>query len=279
MTTGSFAAYCGLCLTQGAIVLLPRTVRPPWLDGLRAHWPLVVLPAAALTAVTFLPLVASSLASGLSSLAFFAVPLLAALGVGWAMRYHDWRLIPVIPALLAVAWAASSSPWGKGAGLALVATSCVALAAVVAAVVPAVVAKTGIAAWAAADLALAVAHHLEQASRAITEATPALGPLAGLSLQHLQFQRVVLGSASMEYADLFVAAVLGAVLAAESRNRGPASLLVAVGAMSLTAFFLVTDVLPATVPVAVALGLEQLRSRCRIGQMSPLRLHGHSLGG
>jgi len=104
---------------------------------------------------------------------------------------------------------------------------------------------------------------------AITKAAPAVGPLASLNLQRLQLQRVVLGPVSIEYADLFVAAVLGAVLAADSRNRGLASLLGAGAATSLGAFFLVTNVLPATVPAAVALGLEELRSHGRIGQMSP----------
>jgi hypothetical protein len=156
---------------------------------------------------------------------------------------------------------------------------CVALATIVVAAVPGAVAKAGIVAWAATDLALAVANHLEQASRAITNAAPVVGPLASLHLQRLQLQRVVLGPVSIEYADLFIAAVLGAVLAADSRNRGLASLLGAGAATSLDAFFLVTNVLPATVPAAVALGLEELRSHGRIGQMSPLRLHGRPLGG
>jgi hypothetical protein len=279
MTLASFSAYCGLCLVQAAVVLLPRAVHARWLAELRAHWPLVVLPAAVLTGVTFLPPVASALATGLSTLALIAVPVLAALAVAWAMRWRGWRLIPIVPALFGVAWVASNSAFGDAAALPLVSLSCVALAAIVAAVIPEWFVKAGIVVWAAADLTLAVAHHLEQASRAITQAAPAVGPLASVHLQQLQLQRVVLGPASMEYADLFVAAVLGAVLAAEGRRRGPASFFVAAVAISLSAFFLVTNVLPATVPVAIALGLEELRSRRRIGQMSPLRLHGHPLGG
>jgi hypothetical protein len=279
VTPADFASYCGLCLVQGAIVLLPRAPHASRLERLRARWPLLVLPVAALTGVTFLPPVASTLASGLSTLALVAVPLLALVAVAWAMRWRNWRLTPIVAALLALAWGLSNNAAGDAAGLVLVALSCVALGAVVAAVVPSWVAKVGIVAWAAADLTLALARHLEQASRAITEASPAVGPLAGLHVDHLQLQRVLIGPASMEYADLFVAAVLGAVLAAESRTRGPASLLVAAAAISLGAFFLVANVLPATVPVAVALGLEELRSHRTIGQMSPLRLHGRLLGG
>ena len=65
----------------------------------------------------------------------------------------------------------------------------------------------------------------------------------------------------MEYADLFLAATLGAILVAESRNRGMAALVVAAVAMSMAAFLFVTNVIPATVPVAAALAFEELRSR------------------
>lgn len=254
MTYASLASYWGLCLVQGAIVLSPGVLRARWLAAVRARWLLVALPAVAVTAATFLPRVAALLAGGLSTLALTCVPPLAALGVGWAMRWRDWRLVPFVPVLLAVSWSFPGSPVGRTAVLVLVSLSSLALAALVVAIVPPAIAKVGVVAWAAADLSLALAHGLERASRAITEAAPAVAP-------HLQLQRVVIGSASMEYADLFVAAVLGAVLAAEGRRRGTASLLVATIAMALAAFLLVTNVLPATVPVAAALVIEELRVR------------------
>jgi hypothetical protein len=49
----------------------------------------------------------------------------------------------------------------------------------------------------------------------------------------------------------------------EPRERGPAALLVAVLAMSLAPFFLVTDVVPGTVPVAVTLVVTGWRYRRR----------------
>src|SRR5919204_5225948 len=97
MTPAAFASYCGLCLVQGAIVLLPRAPRAPWLEELRARWPLLVLPVAALTGVTFLPPVASALASGLSTLALVAVPLLAVAALGWALRWRGLRPAPPPP--------------------------------------------------------------------------------------------------------------------------------------------------------------------------------------
>jgi hypothetical protein len=237
---------------QGVIVLFPGVLRIRFLAALRARWLLIVVPAAAVTAATFLPRVAAVLAVSLSSLALALVPPLAVLGIGWAMRWRVWRLVPFIAPLLAAAWVTPESTLGRAAALLLVLLSCVGLAALVVAIVRSMVVKLGIALWAAADLSLALAHGLERASRAITEAAPAIGP------EHLQLQYVVIGTSSMEYADLFVAAMLGAVLAAQRRNRGPAALLVATLGMSLGAFLLVTNVLPATVPVAAALGVVEL---------------------
>jgi hypothetical protein len=204
-----------------------------------------------LTGVTFIPSVASAWASSLSTLALIAVPILAALGIGWATRIHHPALALLVPLLLAVAWATPHGKTGETAGLVLVALSSVALAVVIVGILPITVAKIGIGVWAAVDLSVALAHRLEEASRSIVLATPVVGP-------HLQFQRVVLGSASMEYADLFVAAGLGAVLAYEGRRRGSAALLVALFAAISSLFFMLTDALPATVPVALALGCVEL---------------------
>jgi hypothetical protein len=251
MSASSYAWYCGLGLAQAVVVLLPRAVRARWLEALRAHWLLVVGPVALLTAATFLPAVASALAGGLSTLALIAVPVLALAGIGWAARVHHPALVLVVPGLFALAWADAQGKAGEAGALVLVALSAVALAVVVAAILPTAIAKVGICVWAAFDLSVALAHRLEEASQPIMQATPVVGP-------HLQFQRVVLGTASMEYADLFVAAGLGAVLAFEARGRGTAALLVAVFASVSSVFFLVTDTLPATVPIALALLVVEL---------------------
>jgi hypothetical protein len=254
MSLAALTSYWALNLAQAAIVLLPGVAHARWLGTLRSHWLLLAAPAAAVIGSTFLPGIAAVLARDLSLFALVFVPPLAALGIAWAMRWRDRRLVILIPALVAVAWSAPESPVGESAALLLVALSCVALAVVVAAVVPRTVTKIGIVVWAAADLSLALSHGLVEASRAISHSVPPIAP-------QLQLQRVVIGGASMEYADLFLAATLGAIIAAESRNRGPAALVVAAVAMSLAAFLLVTDVIPATVPVAAALAVEELRQR------------------
>ena len=252
MSLGALTSYWALNLVQGAIVLLPGVARTRWLDTLRSRWLLIAAPAAVAVGLTFNPWVAAVLAGDLSLIALVFVPPLAALGIAWAMRWRDLRLVPLIPPLVVVAWSAPDSPVGDAAALLLVALSCVALAVVVVAVFPRGVVKLGIVAWAAADLSLALAHGLVEASRSISQAVPPVTP-------QLQLQRVVIGGASMEYADLFLAATLGAILAAESRKRGPAALVVAAVAMSMAAFLLVTNVIPATVPVAAALACEGLR--------------------
>jgi hypothetical protein len=64
--------------------------------------------------------------------------------------------------------------------------------------------------------------------------------------------------------DLFIAAASVRFSSPSSRERWAAALLVAVLAMSLAPFFLLTDVVPGTVPIAVVLLLAGLRSRRRV---------------
>ena len=68
-----------------------------------------------------------------------------------------------------------------------------------------------------------------------------------------QLQSVLFGSASFGYGDLFVAALLGAVLASDRRRQRAAAALTLVMAALFDLLFLVINELPATVPVALAL--------------------------
>ncbi len=105
--------------------------------------------------------------------------------------------------------------------------------------------KLGILAMAAADVWL-VASDLLQAPNATLVAAP---PGSGLP----QLQIELFGSVSMGYGDLFVAGLLGAVLARERRRQGPMALLTLVLAGLFDLLFFVLNELPATVPVALAL--------------------------
>ena len=249
MSARELASFWGLCLVQGATVYLPGVAYSKRLLPFRRHWLLVAAPIAAVVGLTYIPAVSARIGDDLSLLAVVAVPPLAALGAAWAIRWADVRLALLVPVLVAIAWSTPTSAVGEAAALLLVVSSCVALAAVVVAVLPLRVAVLGIVAWAAADLWFALSQDLVEASRAISRAAPSVAP----DLLRLQLQRVVLGSSSFEFADLFIAATLGAILVAESRPQGRVAVVVAVLAMSLAPFFWVTDVVPGTVPVALAL--------------------------
>jgi hypothetical protein len=82
-------------------------------------------------------------------------------------------------------------------------------------------------------------------------------PAAGLP----QLQSELFGSVSMGYGDMFVAALLGAVLAGDRRRQAAAALLTFAFAAAFDLLFLTLNELPATVPVALALVAMELYDR------------------
>jgi tetrahydromethanopterin S-methyltransferase subunit D len=156
--------------------------------------------------------------------------------------------------LLALAWTWQTSAAGELAGTALTALSCVTLGRLLAGAAPGPWLKAGIVAMAVIDAILVFSNGLEQPNAVLNAAVPAPG------LPQLQY--VSFGPASLGYGDLFVAGVLGGVLGAEGARTWPWALVTWVLAEAFTLLFYVTDTLPATVPVAVALIVrELLRSR------------------
>jgi hypothetical protein len=65
----------------------------------------------------------------------------------------------------------------------------------------------------------------------------------------------------MGFGDLFIAATLGCLLSADRPRQRGAALLVAIFALAFDLLFFAVDTLPATVPVALALALVELRGR------------------
>jgi hypothetical protein len=197
---------------------------------------------------------------GLTYLALVAVPLLAALALGWLMwdahPARPWRTLLALP-LFALAWLDRGGLAGETAALILSALSCAALGVLLAAVTPPRWLAAGIVAMAIADTALVVSDLLQKPNNALNAAHPA----AGLP----QLQSAVFGSAVMGYGDLFIAGVLGGLLASswgrELQLRAAA--LTALIALCLDLFFFLVDELPATVPVALALVAVLLRCGLR----------------
>lgn len=257
----SFAASDAVLLAvQAGVVAAPRAISLGPLERLRSGWWALVPPASIIVAIAAIG-AASATADGLTWLALVAVPPLAAFALGHAMRGARPLLAVLAAALFAVAWAWKGTLAGDAAAVLLEALSCVTLGALLAAGTPATWLKLGIVALAAADAYLVFSNELQAPNTVLNLAAPP----AGLP----QLQRALFGSAVIGYGDLFVAGLLGGVLAREARyatQLGVAGLeLLLAGAFDV--LFLVVGTLPATVPVALALlvreGWRRRRTRVR----------------
>lgn len=236
-----------LSIAQGALVTLPRAPGIPAFVRLRGRrWALI--PPLSVIAFVFVTRAAEhASAQGLTYLALGAVPVLAALALGWLSDgARPLRALLVAP-LFALAWADHGGLAGDAAALVLSALSCVALGVLLATVTPPRWLAAGIVAMALADTALVVSDLLQRPNNALNAAHPA----AGLP----QLQSAVLGSAAMGYGDLFIAGVLGGLLAATVGRslQLRAATLTAALALGFDLMFFFVDELPATVPVALAL--------------------------
>jgi len=244
-----------LSLVQGAVVTLPRALVAPSLERLRDGRWAVVLPASIIVFVFVARAALHASAQGLTYLALCAVPPLAALALGWLSHGARPRRALLALVLFAIAWADRGALPGEAAALALSAYSCVTLGVLLAAVTPRRWLALGIVAMAFADTALVVSDLLQRPNDALNAARPA----AGLPT----LQSAALGSAVMGYGDLFVAAVLGALLAvaASRATQLRGALLTAFLALAMDLLFFFIDELPATIPVALALVLLVIAGR------------------
>jgi hypothetical protein len=267
-----------LSLCQGVVVALPRAWAPTRLLVLRSGWWALVPAVSVIGFVAIGSAAEAASATALTYIALVAVPLLAALALGWLMHGARPGLALLVPAAFALAWADRGGLAGESAALALSGLSCVALGALIAAVTPTRWLALGIVAMALADSALVISDLLQQPNNALNAAHPVA------SLPRLQYE--AFGSAAMGYGDLFVAGVLGGLLArvppgahaaiGDRRDGAGVSglalqsrgaLLVALLAIAFDLLFFAVDELPATVPVALAL-LILLRTGSPSGRSS-----------
>jgi hypothetical protein len=256
--TASFAAsYAALCVAQGITVAAPGARRFGALGRLRSRW-WALVPLVAIVGTVAGIRAAAGTADVLTYLALVTTPPLAAVALGYAARGARPPLALLVVPASALAWLARDSLPGEVAALVLVAAACVTLAALLAAVVPNLWLRVGLLLMSAADAVL-VAQQLLQAPNAVLNAA---APAGGLP----QFQRVELGSAVMGYGDVFVAALLGAVLAGDWALQRRGAVLTTVLALLFGLLFFVLDTLPATVPVAAALLVVWLEEPRRAGR-------------
>ena len=245
MTLPFWASDAVLLATQASAVALPRAPRIPLFDKLRSGW-WALVPLGSIVVVIFGIQAASQSANALTYLALFAVPPLAALALAAFARGpgRPWRALAVVP-LFALAWADRHGLAGQACGIALSLLACVTLGVLLAQVAPLPLLKVGIVLMAIGDSILVISQQLQAPNDVLNAAAPGLGLP--------QLQRELFGSAVMGFGDLFIAAVFGAVLAAEARRQGAAARLTFLIAVLFDLLFFAVSILPATVPVALAL--------------------------
>lgn len=244
MTTRFALANAVLISTQAGLVALPGRGVPAPLERFGGRAWALVLPLSIGIVVAAIAL-DPRVADGLTWLAFVAIPPLAAAALGWAAHgARPWLALLAVP-LFVLAWAGTGSLAGDAAAAALTALSCITLGRLLAGVVPGLWLKTGIVAMAVIDAILVFGDQLQGPNAVLNAAVPAQG------LPQLQY--LELHAASLGYGDVFVAGVLGGVLAAERSRQVPVALLVLGLSVAWDSLFFVVDTLPATVPVAAGL--------------------------
>lgn len=252
-----------LSLAQGGLVALPGVLSWGPAAHLRSRRWAVIPPLSVIAFVFGARAAESASAQGLTYLALVAVPVLAALALGWLVwrarpgdRRGAARALAVVP-LFALAWLDRGGLAGEAAALCLSGLSCVALGVLLASVTPPRWLAAGIVAMAVADTTLVVSDLLQRPNNALNAAHPA----ANLP----QLQNAVLGSAVMGYGDLFIAGVLGGLLASTVGRRLQlrAAASTAILALAFDLLFFLVDELPATVPVALALIVVLVSRRWR----------------
>lgn len=271
----SFAVSISILgLVQAALVALPAPrPRPGWIERLSSPW-WALVPALSIAAVIGAIEISPASADALTYIALVAVPPLAAYALAALVRGSRpaWALAAV--AFFVVAWATPRLLAGEAAATALSGLACVTLGWLLVCGVPARWLRLGVYAMAVIDTVY-VSSDLLQGPNAVLNAA---APAAGLP----RLQAVHFGSALMGFGDLFVAALVGCLLAAGNGLGDPseagedlrrwdgsasrqiaAAVLVAVLALLFDLLFFAVDELPSTVPVAVALALVQWRRPAR----------------
>lgn len=244
---------------QAALVAAPKPVSAPFLARLRSSSWALVLPLSIAIVVAAIAL-DSRVADFLTYLALIAVPPLAALALAALVHGARPPLALLVFPLFALAWAAGESLGGETAALALSALACVSLGWLLVGVVPGRWLKLGIYAMAAIDAWLVGAELLQAPNAVLNAASPG-------SLPQLQF--VSFGSAVMGFGDIFIATVLGALLASDRRLQLAGAAIAAILGLSFDFLFFALDSLPATVPIALTLAILELTGASQIRAASP----------
>lgn len=243
-----------LTVVQAGCIALAAAGLPRWADRFRGSAWALVLPLSIVIVVGAIAAFPST-ADALTWVALILVPIGGALALGWAMRCaRPWLAALAVP-LLAIAWALPDSRTGQLAAVALIAGSAITAGRLLAGAAPLALLKLGVIVMALVDAALVFSGNLQHPNDVLVAAAP------GGGLPRLQ--SASFAGAGMGYGDFFAAAVVGAILAAEGRSRQSFALVMLIVALCWDQLFLVYDVLPATVPPALALLAAEVWSHRR----------------
>jgi hypothetical protein len=230
---------------QAACVAAPAAGLPAALERWRRSGWALVAPLSIAVVIGGIAL-APGTADVLTWVALIGVPIGAAIALGWAMRGGARPpLAALVAPLLAVAWATQHSRAGQLAALVLVVLCNVAIGRLLAGGAPLDLLKLGVVVMAIVDSILVFSNQLQHPNAILEAASP------GLGLPRLQ--SVAYGGATMGFGDLFAAAVVGGIFAAEGWPPLRAAVALLIVALLWDQLFLRFDTLPATVPPALVL--------------------------
>jgi hypothetical protein len=243
----SLSAFVSLAVIKGALVALPSPAGLGRLARLRSPAWALLAPCSLLVG-TFGVLAMPSLATGLAILAAAATPALAAIAVVGVVHGGRRVLLLVPVALGALALAGSGVPAELAASL-LTALGSLTLGAAIVRLTPGRWLRLGVLAMAVVDVILLALGIGQPAATLLHDASAGVQPV---------FHRAQVGQMSLDYPDLVLAAVLGGVVAGRA-VQARAAALVAILSTANGALFAFADVLPATVPIVLALILIDWR--------------------
>jgi hypothetical protein len=250
-------ACAALATAQGLTVSLSGPLRRPS-GRLRCPWAVAAaaLPAGFAAMVALLAARPQS-ADAVQRIALVGVPALAAIALPQVTR-RPLSGFAVLP-LLGVAVAGQGQLAGQVATLVLVTLSCVALGTLIVGIGSSSALVAGVAVLAAIDVVLVSAGVVPTAARALLHAD------AGLP----SFSQAVLGTFTLGYGDLLVAAIAGAVAAHHPGAARRVGVLTLVLVLAEGALLSDRGQYPATVPVIAALALDALWRRHRSVARAP----------
>ena len=252
MTLAFALSDVSLTVAQAATVALPRHPRIRKLSALRSRW-WAAAPPLAIGGFALLVRTQPSSASALAYAALIGLPPLAAFALACAVPPGRTRNAVLVAPLFLLAWLMPDGLPGQAASLVLSTLAAVALAVLLTQLVPYGWLMLGLGLMAGLDATLVSTHVLQPADHVLRLATP----VAGLPA----LQSTTFGAAVCGFGDIFAAALFGAVLAARRRGQVAPALLTLVLALAFDSLFLVVHNLPATIPVAAAMGIVELRRR------------------